>query len=1136
MMVFAVCSPVRAAEPRLGGTGTAPGAVNVPSKVGEEVEPLAGKIAPGLEEFLAITPADQVVSVLVLLNEQVDLDAFDTRMDQERATLRQRHETIVRSLQETAEATQGDLVARMSELYLEGKIEQFNPYWITNCVRMDATKGVILEIAARRDVMSVYYNYPIELIRPEAVGAPVDPRGGRSPELGVQAVRAPEVWAMGITGDGILVSTLDTGVDGNHPALASRWRGLDPQYAGHPEWAWFDPVTNTTFPRAWGSHGTHTMGTVCGGAPGNEVGVAPGAQWIHAAVIDRVSLWQTVTDAILAFQWLIDPDGDPATNWDVPQVCSNSWGIGSWHNVPPYNSPCDDGFWSYLDACEAAGIVILFSAGNEGPGANTLRRPPDRATDDFRTTAVGGIDANNPPNWTIYTYSSRGPTYCTPTGEAAIKPEIAAPAVNVISSVPGGGYGPMSGTSMASPHVNGVVALIREACPNLGVDEVKQIMYDTALDLGAPGKDNDFGYGLVDAYEAVLLALSTCVGPPRADDGYYETPVDTPVSITLDATDYDGLPDPPGALTYIITSLPDAGNTLTDAGDSHLIIPGDLPYTLVIGGQEVLYTPTGGYYGTDEFEFKANDGGVPPDGGDSNIATISILVLFGPPVITTETLPDGHLNVNYGPVQLGASGGQPALSWEVLTGLPDGLVLSTTGLLSGVPLEFGDFSPTFRVTDSLERSDQREIPLVILSENPDCNLNEVPDTCDVDCDAPECDPPCGGSEDSDGNGTPDECECPTLPTIVDQPVSLTACEGGTATFSVTAFGAPPVQYKWRFNGETIPGAQTSVYTIDPVSSDDEGEYVVIVGSQCGSTFSDVASLTVVTDADCNDRNQCTGDVCTDGACSNPDLPNGTSCNNNDPCSIGETCQGAQCTGGSGVTCPDNGLFCSDASCDPGGTEGNCDAAVPVNEGLDCDDGSACTTSDTCSGGTCTGDSPLDCDDGNPCTNDSCAPASGCVHVNNNEPCADGAFCNGAETCSGGSCQAGEDPCSGQTCDEEGDACVDCLADGDCDDEDDCTVDTCDGERSCTHEYNVRLFGDLVPPFCSPVCPQPDLDDITCIVDDFANGPAVDGCGGNEPPQSTDLAPCGGDGALDLDDILAILDSFSQVFSCPHPCP
>jgi bacillopeptidase F len=333
----------------------------------------------------------------------------------------------------------------------------------------------------------------------------VNPDQGRAvlaAEPGVVAVRAPEVWGMGITGEGVLVATLDTGVEGSHPALASRWRGNDPAYAGNPEWAWFDPVSSTTFPTAFGSHGTHTMGTVCGGAPGDEVGVAPGAEWIHAAVIDRVSIPQTVADALLAFEWMIDPDGDPGTDFDVPDVCSNSWGLVTSHGY----EPCDPLFWGHLDACEAAGIVILFSAGNEG--FSGLRRPADRATDDYRTCAVAAVDGNV-PGWPIAGFSSRGPTNCTPFGDPAIKPDIAAPGVSVRSSVPGGAYGNSDGTSMASPHVNGVVALMRQANPDLAVEQIKQIIYDTAFDLGAPGEDNDYGWGMVDAFEAVQAALAT---------------------------------------------------------------------------------------------------------------------------------------------------------------------------------------------------------------------------------------------------------------------------------------------------------------------------------------------------------------------------------------------------------------------------------------------------------------------------------------------------------------------------------------------------------------------------------------------------------------------------------------------------
>ncbi|HUU95362.1 MAG TPA: S8 family serine peptidase [Phycisphaerae bacterium] len=488
---------------------TATGQKAAPAKA----EPAAAAIEPNLERILAQTPADQTLSVLVFLSEQVNLDAITAQMDARRATLRERHETVVFALQATAAATQGNLLTHLNALQQCGRIEEFQPFWVANSIRVDAPKDVIGELAARPDVGMIYFNYPIETIEPVAEPAK-GPDGIRSrePEPGLIAVRAPEVWAMGFTGEGILVATLDTGVDGNHPALASRWRGVaDPRYDGHPEWAWFDPVTHTTFPQAFGSHGTHTMGTVCGGAPGDQIGVAPGAQWIHAAVIDRVSIPQTIADAKLAFQWMLDPDEDPSTNWDVPAVCSNSWRLATYHGYPP----CWDEFWSYLDACEAAGIVILFSAGNEGPAPQTIGRPPDRATTEYMCCAVGAVDAQNPnPPWPVAGFSSRGPSYCTPGGEEAIKPELAAPGVNVRSSVPGGGYqgDGWSGTSMASPHVNGAVALVRQACPDLTVQQVLQILYDTAHDQGPNGNDNDYGFGMLDAYEAVQLAQSMCSG------------------------------------------------------------------------------------------------------------------------------------------------------------------------------------------------------------------------------------------------------------------------------------------------------------------------------------------------------------------------------------------------------------------------------------------------------------------------------------------------------------------------------------------------------------------------------------------------------------------------------------------------
>lgn len=450
--------------------------------------------------IITIDKDEEIVSVLVYLKDQVNLDAINDQMDSKRASLQNRHETTVVSLQNIAYETQPSLVEYLNDLQSQEIVEEYKSFWIRNIIRVDTYQSVIDQIAKRDDVLNIYPNYEIELIDPIDESPEVKSGDRDDIENGVIAVRAPEVWDMGITGEGVLVATIDTGVDGDHPALASRWAGVaDPKYEGHPEWAWFDPYAGQNdFPYDYNGHGTHTMGTVCGGAPGDQIGVAPGALWISAGAIDRGGgIPQTVSDAIESFEWMIDPDGDPSTNWDVPAVCSNSWRVTTSHGYPP----CDETFWSYLDACESAGIVIIFSAGNEG--SQGLGRPSDRATDEYRTFAVAAVDAND-PEWPIADFSSRGPTYCTPDGSEAIKPDISGPGVDVRSSVPGGGYGLKSGTSMASPHINGVVALMRQANQNISVEEIKEIIYQTAYDLGDTGEDNDYGWGMIDAYEAVL--------------------------------------------------------------------------------------------------------------------------------------------------------------------------------------------------------------------------------------------------------------------------------------------------------------------------------------------------------------------------------------------------------------------------------------------------------------------------------------------------------------------------------------------------------------------------------------------------------------------------------------------------------
>ncbi|MED4959659.1 S8 family serine peptidase, partial [Paenibacillus macerans] len=269
-----------------------------------------------------------------------------------------------------------------------------------------------------------------------------------SVEWNIAQVHAPEVWAQGIDGTGIVVANLDSGVEYTHPALRAKWRGFDA--AGNivnPELNWYDPHSHATLPADTDGHGTHTMGTMVGSEPdgSNQIGVAPGAKWIAVRIFNP-----STTDAIIldGGQWLLAPvDAQGNLHPELaPDVVNNSWGGGS---------GVDEWFRPIVQAWRDAQIFPEFSAGNTtltnpgGPGsvANPANYPEAFAT--------GATDINR----NLADFSLLGPS---PYGE--IKPEVSAPGVNIRSSVPGGGYeGGWNGTSMAGPHTTAIAALLLQA-------------------------------------------------------------------------------------------------------------------------------------------------------------------------------------------------------------------------------------------------------------------------------------------------------------------------------------------------------------------------------------------------------------------------------------------------------------------------------------------------------------------------------------------------------------------------------------------------------------------------------------------------------------------------------------------------
>lgn len=455
------------------------------------------EVSSRLQDALNRASENDYIKVLVLLRSQVDLAALDQQLYSQKSSMQQRAYQVITALKQNAESTQGSLKS-----YLDSKLESsdvytYQTFWISNLFTIEAKTQVVYELMNRLDVAEMDLDALLELDKPEKVEGFVE--GTESVEPGLRIINAHLLWAQGITGQGRLVMDIDTGVFPNHPALNFKWRGNHVP----SNQAWFDPA-GTTVPSDCDGHGSHTMGTMVGWSPttGDTVGVAPDAEWIAAKTICSSP---HTSNSVAAFQWAIDPDGNPSTIDDMPDAINNSW------YDPDVTNECSGIYKTTLDAVEAAGIAVVFSAGNNGPGTSTITKPKNINTNNVNVMCTAAIDGasylggNTNP---IASFSSRGPSLCGGTGSLLIKPEVSAPGVSVRSSGSATGYTVLSGTSMASPHVAGAVALLKQFAPNLTGKQILEALYNTAVDLGAAGEDNNYGMGLIDVY-AAFLSLGT---------------------------------------------------------------------------------------------------------------------------------------------------------------------------------------------------------------------------------------------------------------------------------------------------------------------------------------------------------------------------------------------------------------------------------------------------------------------------------------------------------------------------------------------------------------------------------------------------------------------------------------------------
>ncbi len=481
---------------------------------------LRGKIEPALFKRLATATADEMLPVVVEMLAQADVSAAAARLPDRIAA----GAGVVESLRATADSSQRDVRAFLAAEESAGRASDVRPLWIVNAVAAHAAPQTVAQLAAQPDVALVrldrwmqrldtnfdtvwlepdeytkslisaqsglsqtsmrslkgtdFVFYPLHSVFPSPISSPQSPV-----EWGIGKIRADEVWAaFNITGTGVVVANMDTGVDWLHPALAGNYRGCIKSLCQHAT-SWFDATDGgALYPQDGHGHGTHTMGAIAGQG---GIGVAPGARWIATRVLNAGGIgYDSWIHA--GFQWILAPGDDPAK---APDVLSNSWGN---------DNGGDTTFRNDLRALRAAGILPIFSNGNKGPGGGAVGSPASLP----EAFAVGATDNTD----MVANFSSRGPS---PFG--LIRPHVVAPGVNVRSAWPGGGYKSLNGTSMAAPHVAGVVALMLSARSGTTLTTTAYVLTTTAVPLTTTTPNNDSGWGRVDAYAAVMAVANAGV-------------------------------------------------------------------------------------------------------------------------------------------------------------------------------------------------------------------------------------------------------------------------------------------------------------------------------------------------------------------------------------------------------------------------------------------------------------------------------------------------------------------------------------------------------------------------------------------------------------------------------------------------
>lgn len=561
-------------------------------------------------ELDLLAPYDEV-SVIVTMKEMPRPESHRVH------DRRKRNGNLVRALKKHAETSQIGIRRHLKNQ----RLKHTRDMWIINGLALTLRADQIKKLAEQPGVVNVRKDEVV------TYATTLGTTGSYVPEWNLSALHLPDLWSAGLTGSGVVVATMDTGVDISHPDIASKWRG--------GKNSWFDPNAQHITPYDAIGHGTQVMGILVGGdSSGVKIGAAPDAKFIAAKIFND-SGSSTYSAIHAAFQWMLDPDNDPSTQ-DMPDVVNASWGL------PGTNNKCNVEFDSDIRMLNAANIAVVFAGGNDGPAPATGVSPANSAG--ILSTGSVGTTLD------ISSFSSRGPSPCT----ASTFPILVAPGDSIyttdVTSTGSAVYTTVAGTSFAAPHVAGVLALLAGKFPGLTVADLENAVKQTVQDLGDTGADNSYGAGLVNANSA-MLALNA-----RPAGG---TPVITSIppviamqgvaySYQVVATDADG-----DALTYSLDVAP-SGMDISASGKLFWI-PGSNQ-----AGQQLVtlrVTDTTGLYSIQTFVVVVETVNNAPVANDDNYIMVQASVLTVPAagVLTNDTDRDSNqlVAVNFSAASIG---------------------------------------------------------------------------------------------------------------------------------------------------------------------------------------------------------------------------------------------------------------------------------------------------------------------------------------------------------------------------------------------------------------------------------------------------------------------------------------------------